>query len=277
MSVRDPGDVRGRGDALGESLLAAIHADPDDDAARSVYADWLADRGDPQGELIQLQLAHLRAAPSPAALRRERALIKEHREAWLGPLWHVVRRTHIRFERGFASKLTLRPLIKPKQMARAIGEPRWRTVRSLDVWGFDYPELVLHEVMREIRTLLSVPAELALAILRDRRPRSLRMLELQRAPVDPPLRNALVASRALPALAHLQFKHDRGPEALDWLWDSPLGRQLDTLTLRGTSSPQAWSVSTQVPANILAVHLRSRDTVVTLRRGTSGKLEAATG
>ena len=35
-------------------LLAAIHADPRDDAPRLVYADWLLERGDVRGELIVL-------------------------------------------------------------------------------------------------------------------------------------------------------------------------------------------------------------------------------
>ncbi|MFT3692823.1 MAG: TIGR02996 domain-containing protein [Kofleriaceae bacterium] len=34
-------------------LLAAIRADPDDDAPRAIYADWLIERGDPRGTYIQ--------------------------------------------------------------------------------------------------------------------------------------------------------------------------------------------------------------------------------
>jgi len=43
--------------ADGASLLAAIHADPEDSAARAVYADWLIERGNPRGERIALQLS----------------------------------------------------------------------------------------------------------------------------------------------------------------------------------------------------------------------------
>jgi len=261
---------------LGDKLLEAIYAAPDDDTPRSVYADWLQDQGDPHGELIMLQLSRLRAPPSRAALRRERALIAQHRQAWLGPLWDVVRRTHIRFERGFADELVLRPLMKPKHRALATGEPRWRTVRTLDVWGFDYPDLVLHDAMREIRTLLSVPESLALAIFRDPRPRSLRTLELQRA-IEPTMRKAIDKTTAVPALTHLELPHAAGPKAFDWLWDTKLGTQLNTLTLRGATSPQAWSAHGRVPANIVAVIIRSRGTVVTLRRGASGALEPEDG
>jgi uncharacterized protein (TIGR02996 family) len=44
-------------DAHEQRLLAAIRADPDDDGARMVYADWLLERGDPYGELISAGLA----------------------------------------------------------------------------------------------------------------------------------------------------------------------------------------------------------------------------
>ena len=40
-----------------EALLAAIHADPDDDTARLVYADWLQENGQFVGNAI-------RSAPS---------------------------------------------------------------------------------------------------------------------------------------------------------------------------------------------------------------------
>ena len=42
---------------MDDALLAAIYADPDDDAPRHVLADALIDRGDPRGEFISMQLA----------------------------------------------------------------------------------------------------------------------------------------------------------------------------------------------------------------------------
>lgn len=38
-----------------DAMLAAIDAAPDDDGPRSIYADWLQERGDPRGEFIALQ------------------------------------------------------------------------------------------------------------------------------------------------------------------------------------------------------------------------------
>jgi uncharacterized protein (TIGR02996 family) len=37
-------------------FLTAIRANPEDDALRLVYADWLEERGDPRGELLRLEM-----------------------------------------------------------------------------------------------------------------------------------------------------------------------------------------------------------------------------
>ena len=38
-----------------EAFLAAIRANPGDEAPRLVYADWLEERGDPRGEYLRLE------------------------------------------------------------------------------------------------------------------------------------------------------------------------------------------------------------------------------
>ena len=40
------------------AFLNAIFANPDDDAPRLIYADWLEERDDPKGEFIRLQCKH---------------------------------------------------------------------------------------------------------------------------------------------------------------------------------------------------------------------------
>jgi uncharacterized protein (TIGR02996 family) len=54
-------------DDVEKNFLAAIAANPDDDEARSVYADWLDDRGDPRGEFLRLEM-QLRAIPLRLAI-----------------------------------------------------------------------------------------------------------------------------------------------------------------------------------------------------------------
>jgi uncharacterized protein (TIGR02996 family) len=59
------------------SFLHAILSDPEDDAPRLVYADWLQDQGDPLGELVRVQ-AELARIDVPHARRAE--LTRRERE-----------------------------------------------------------------------------------------------------------------------------------------------------------------------------------------------------
>ena len=74
------------------ALLAAIAADPEAEAPRLVYADWLALRGDPLGELIHAQLAVAAREPGDPALAElrawERRILREHEAQLAGPLHH---------------------------------------------------------------------------------------------------------------------------------------------------------------------------------------------
>src|SRR5438270_1476016 len=72
-------------------FLMAILADPDADAPRLAYADWLEDDGDAdRAEFIRVQCA-LAAMPDGERkyhpLRRTEAhLLKQHRDTWLQPI-----------------------------------------------------------------------------------------------------------------------------------------------------------------------------------------------
>jgi uncharacterized protein (TIGR02996 family) len=75
---------------------------PDDDARRLVYADWLQQQGDPQGELIavQIQLAHATASERAELETRATALLDAHSEAWTSALGDGIR--DVTFRRGLA-------------------------------------------------------------------------------------------------------------------------------------------------------------------------------
>jgi uncharacterized protein (TIGR02996 family) len=107
-----------------EDLVAAIYADPDDDAPRHVLADYLSDRGDPRGEFISLQLARGRKR---IGLARELELQQAHVSEWLGALAVVVDVRRSQFERGFLSHAALVPNTK-KQLRQLANEPGWATV-----------------------------------------------------------------------------------------------------------------------------------------------------
>jgi uncharacterized protein (TIGR02996 family) len=88
-------------------LLAAVVADPDDDAARLVLSDALLARGDPRGELIavQCQLARLddRDPAWPKLARRQARLLKAHAARWAAPF----ETSAVTFRRGFVERLTV--------------------------------------------------------------------------------------------------------------------------------------------------------------------------
>lgn len=93
------------------AFLRAIHANPDDDTPRLVYADWLAETGDPdRGEFIRVQcdLARLDQADPrrPALEDREHELLAEHEPRWIGEPADL---HEWRFERGFLSEIATTP------------------------------------------------------------------------------------------------------------------------------------------------------------------------
>src|SRR5262245_37162751 len=76
--------------AVEEGFLQAILKAPDDDAPRLIYADWLEERGDPRGEFIRIQCELARMSEGgqyrAALVEREKKLLAENEEEWLGPL-----------------------------------------------------------------------------------------------------------------------------------------------------------------------------------------------
>jgi uncharacterized protein (TIGR02996 family) len=95
-----------------EAFLQAICENPGDDTSRLVYADWLEDQGDPQdlarAEFIRVQIELSRLAPGDprqqGLLRqRQRQLLDQHREVWLGQLPRLKGIVWQRFWRGFVS------------------------------------------------------------------------------------------------------------------------------------------------------------------------------
>ncbi|MBX3162280.1 MAG: TIGR02996 domain-containing protein [Deltaproteobacteria bacterium] len=133
------------GELTGDDLVAAVFADPDSDAPRLVYGDYLLDRGDPRGELIQLQLQ--RHATGEPAGERERALLYAHGQAWTEPLWHGLEAASIRFERGF---LYACRTVGNLALRDCIGHPLWSTVEQLES---DELALVVSPCMRSMRRL----------------------------------------------------------------------------------------------------------------------------
>jgi uncharacterized protein (TIGR02996 family) len=108
-----------------EGLLQAIIAEPDDDAPRLVYADWLDDHDRPErARLIRVQCEHHQLTELDDAATKGRraalaaeivALLKKHKAAWLaelpfcgGVFWRPAPNDHSPagiFERGFINMI----------------------------------------------------------------------------------------------------------------------------------------------------------------------------
>lgn len=66
-------------------LAAAILADPANEEAWTVYADWLQEQGDPRGELMMLQLKR-KSRPNARLQRAEKQLLARYRRLFFGSL-----------------------------------------------------------------------------------------------------------------------------------------------------------------------------------------------
>ncbi|MER2565257.1 MAG: TIGR02996 domain-containing protein [Myxococcaceae bacterium] len=111
-----------------QSLLAAIYANPADDAPRHVLADLLQEKNDPRGQFIALQLAGDEKAANK--------LLKANAKKWVGALGPVLG-ADVEFRRGFPA------VGKTKFRHQADAEkygalPEWATLEQLE-WGTPTP------------------------------------------------------------------------------------------------------------------------------------------
>jgi len=87
----------------GAKLLASILANPADNDARLVYADWLSQNGDPRGELITVQCAIAAKGRNTALEKREKELLKRHKATWTKSARQVA--IDCDLTRGFVSRI----------------------------------------------------------------------------------------------------------------------------------------------------------------------------
>jgi uncharacterized protein (TIGR02996 family) len=211
-------------------LLAAVFASPDEDAPRLVYADYLLEKGDKRGELIQLQL---KPKLSLDERKRAYALAKKHGEHWAGPIYQaflVQYQNPLLWRRGFLDGGTLlgRKLSK-KFLAETTSDPRWATVRWLAFSQFDPKSanaipLVAHPCMRSLRELVDAPDAVVAQLASDGVERPLEALGVQGwdgSPEDLPGFRALVELRGLSSLRRVRIEDVTDFDELAPLWQSP--------------------------------------------------------
>ena len=91
------------------AFLDRVCADPDDDAPRLIFADWLDEHGHPRGEFIRVQVALSRmSAGDPrrdTLADREAALLARFHAPWSDPLRGIAGWTE--FRRGFIETVNI--------------------------------------------------------------------------------------------------------------------------------------------------------------------------
>jgi len=186
----------------GDVLEAAVLANPDDDAARVVYADWLLEKGDARGELIQLQM---NSDASAAVEKRIAALVRQHRETRLGPLARVF--VDVVFEKGFPVRATLarNAAAGPGVWAAAAVDPRLATLVELKKGKSNevhFASFVRSPAMRSLRRVTAASTSMVHWLAAEERPRVLERLGLPQRP-NVHLLTTLTQSAALPHLREL--------------------------------------------------------------------------
>jgi uncharacterized protein (TIGR02996 family) len=95
-----------------DTFIRAICENPADDTARLVFADWLAENGDPdRGEFIRIEVELANRDPDGVGdeprrrdlFARRSELLKAHKRRWLEPFLGYAKESA--FERGFVTEL----------------------------------------------------------------------------------------------------------------------------------------------------------------------------
>jgi uncharacterized protein (TIGR02996 family) len=201
------------------AFLQAILEQPDDDAPRLIFADWLEENGDTErAEFIRVQIELARMPDGDrkgAALRkREAALLKVHKQRWLGLLHAVI--SDGEFRRGFLEKA----VFKYNQFSGHVDSLLNSTpLRSLGI--------VFRSMMFSDRFDAAL-AELA----KHPRVSLIEELDLSAAGLSEASIGGLARSEALTNLRSLNLMYcETGPGALKALMHSPTLRHLQELRL----------------------------------------------
>ena len=239
---------RGPGPGI-EDLLARVHANPDDDAARAEYAKFLVQRGDVRGEYILISLRrHAGEALSPEEREREGKLLEANRGKWLGELEPAVASFGVRFERGFPVAASV--LGKPELVAGLRGHPAWSTLREINL---EYaPPGLVHPVFRHLRVVKGASDSDLTVFCTTEAGASVEEIVWrgpaidERGGLDEAVLRALAEPGALPRLRRLRFHpcghaHRLRAGGLSALLDTAAVRRVESLGgATGASSLARW-------------------------------------
>lgn len=208
-------ETTGRDMTRHQPFLDAIHADPDSDAPRLAYADWLAERGDAWSEVIRIQCRYPDGYMPWETADRLDELRDEHQHRYDRGADDLS--VYVRFRRGMVEEVYCSAETFLKAASRIL--ERFPLVNVLS----------LRDIRGRGMRLASQPELSAM--------RSLKMAQL--ADDD---WQSIVRSAYLSRVERLRVAFPR-PIDLAWLLDMPLARQLRVLDL----------TRSQLDASLLAV------------------------
>ncbi|MGE3808593.1 MAG: TIGR02996 domain-containing protein [Gemmataceae bacterium] len=123
-----------------QAFLKAILAEPDSDAPRLAYANWLSQQGKPRGEFIRLQLRlenlpHIDPA-RPGLEQRAHELRLDHQSEWLEPIQEQTKLPWAllniwTFKRGFVDEIGIDPGAFVEHAAKLFALEPIRVVRLI--------------------------------------------------------------------------------------------------------------------------------------------------
>ncbi len=218
-------------------FLQDIFAHPEDDTPRLIYADWLDDNHQPiRAEFIRLQCRLARLDPGDPdhdlLQLQERALLKEHRAAWMAhlPVWARKAGT---FQRGFVNHLNVRATDYLRS-----GKKFRKLVYFDSLWLNPLKraeELLDSGLLAGIRhlTVSGDDADRTL-LVRSEQLASLESLEFFCYPIGEEVCQALVSNRCLTRLKRLVISAELGPDQAQILSQAPLLNQLQEFNVNNT-------------------------------------------
>jgi uncharacterized protein (TIGR02996 family) len=234
---------RATGPKTREQLFDDVYADPSDETARMVLGDWLLSHGDPRGELITLQLRRLEHEPGREAQARERALLAEHATTWLGPLARLACKRGLVFERGFPVTIELLP-ISVRLVEAEQGHREWATLERVSfARRMRGSAAIISAHMQAIRELEHVcdTGLLALATKHDTLPvEHVSYLPMNQWRWVGRGLAALRECEGLERLRSFQVLRELMSGEIEWLWDTKLGRRLQTLHVESRQGLVDW-------------------------------------
>jgi uncharacterized protein (TIGR02996 family) len=258
-----------------EQLLSLVHADPERDEPRLVYADALMQQGDVRGEFIARQLGAIFHGGDRKRRRAHRdrleQLLSAHARQWLGPLLPVLLPDYV-FERGFLARCTV-STTRASLLREVEGHPLWATVHTLA----GSLRIALHPILGALRHL-TVDMTRALeaegltspwgALLgEDERPITRLSYRASRHPSAREL-ELLGACPALPRLEALTVRDDREP-VLAALLQGPVLQRLERLSLETMGVPRPELLAAPLlaaPVPELSLRLVRADLTLVLQR-----------